>query len=63
MLIINLFFVIQSEAKNLNASTFLLSVYAFRFFTTLRFVQNDKRKVYTNTCPAPSFNMFLGTAA
>ena len=63
MLIINLFFVIQSEAKNLNASTFLLSVYAFRFFTTLRFVQNDKRKVYTNTCPAPSFNIALGTAA
>ena len=34
-----------------------------RFFTTLRFVQNDKRKVYTNTCPAPSFNIALGTAA
>ena len=34
-----------------------------RFFTTLRFVLNDKRKDYTNTCPAPSFNMFLGTAA
>ena len=63
MLIIKLFIVIQSEAKNLNASTFLLSVYAFRFFTTLRFVLNDKRKNYTNTCPAPSFNIALGTAA
>ena len=63
MLIIKLFIVIQSEAKNLNASTFLLSVYAFRFFTTLRFVLNDKRKNYTNTCPAPSFNKVLGTAA
>lgn len=34
-----------------------------RFFTTLRFVLNDKRKDYTNTCPAPSFNIALGTDA